>query len=230
MKRLIFALLAGSLLLLAGCNNKDAVTYSGLEAGTLASGIFTSDGGTKMTVVGNDGQFDVSTTRRVLIQYKTHPVTDASHIDIDLLGLLDAGILHPDEVASMPDEPDGTPIQVSDAWFGGEYLNTLLSFAGDDASQHAIDATFLADENGITLRLHHDGSKDNASSSKVNSAFISVPIQDLLEAYEAYARSLGLKQANYPMTLTLQWTERTLEGGPLTLYERKGSYAPRTSN
>jgi len=229
MRKLIVTLI-GALLLLSGCNRKDAVTYTGMEAGTLASGIFRSDSGTKMSVVGNEGNFDISSSRRVLIQYKTHPVTDTEHIDIDLLGLLEAGILLPDRAESLPDEPDGSPVQISDAWFGGEYLNILLTFAGVDASLHTLEASFLAGQDGVTVRLHHDGSKDTGQENKVVSAFLSVPIQDLRDAYEAYAHSIGQKQASYPMPVVLQWTERTLEGGPLNLYERKGSYTPPAAN
>ena len=32
------------------------------------------------------------------------------------------------------------------------------------------------------------------------------------------------------MPVILQWSARTLEGGPLSLYEKKGSYTPPTSN
>ena len=92
MRKLIPVLLA-ALVFFAGCHKQDSYTYSGIEAGTLSAGIFTSDNGTQMAIVGNEGKYDVSSTRRVLISYETEPVTDPSRISINLLGLLDAGIL-----------------------------------------------------------------------------------------------------------------------------------------
>jgi hypothetical protein len=229
MKRLIPLLLAGTLLFPA-CNKQDYVIYSGMEAGTMDAGVFTSDNNKTMNVVGNEGNYDIRTSRRVLISYETHQVTDPNHVDIDLLGLLDAAILLPDPVESLPDEPDGSPIQVTDAWFSMAYLNILISFPGTDASKHSITSSFLTGEDGVVVRLHHDASTDTAAGDKAITAFLSVPIADLRLSYEAYAVSIGLKQAEYPMPVILQWSARTLEGGPLSIYERKGSYTPPTSN
>ena len=229
MKKLIFTLLL-PLLLLSGCNKQDSVTYTGLEAGTMDSGVFTSDSETKMNVVGNEGNYDVRSARRVLIQFQTHPVTDSDRIDIDLLGLLDAAIVLPDKVDVLPDDPDGSPVQVSDAWFSTQYLNILISFPGTDASKHAITSSFTVSERGVFVRLHHDAATDTASGDKVISAFLSVPLYDLQQSYEAFARSQGKKIGDYPMPVILQWTARTLENGPLSIYERKGSYMVPVSN
>jgi hypothetical protein len=230
MKRLTTFLLLAGLLLLTACNKQDYVIYSGMEAGTMDAGVFTSDSNKKMNVVGNEGNYDVRTSRRVLISYETHQVTDPDRIDIDLLGLLDAAILLPDPVESLPDEPDGSPIQVTDAWFSMAYLNILISFPGTDASKHSITSSFLTGENGVVVRLHHDASTDTAAGDKAITAFLSVPIGDLRLSYDDYARSQGKKQGDYPMPVILQWSARTLEGGPLSIYERKGSYTPPTSN
>ena len=230
MKRLIPHILLSFLLLLSACNRKENVIYSGMEAGTMDAGVFTSDSNTKMTVVGNEGKYDVRSSRRVLISFETHPITDSDHIDIDLLGLLDAAITHPDLVESLPQDPDGLPIQVTDAWFSADYLNILLSFPGEDASRHTLTLAFTASLKGVTLRLHHTGPADVTDTGKVISAFLSVPVTDLRQEYEALAISQGMKQANYPMPVLLQWTARTLEGGPLTIYEKKGSYSPPATN
>ena len=61
-------------------------------------------------------------------------------------------------------------------------------------------------------------------------AFLSIPMDEPVLSYEQFALSLGKKQADYPAAVLLQWTAPTLEGGPLTLYERKGSYTPPVSN
>ena len=230
MKRLIPYLLLAGLFLVPSCNKQDSVTYSGMEAGTMDSGVFTSDSSTKMTVVGNEGNFDVRSARRVLISFVTHPVTDPAHIDIDLTGLMDAAIVLPDPVESLPEDPDGSPLQVTDAWFSVQYLNILVSFPGVDASKHALTSSFTTGEDGVTVRLHHDASTDTASGDKVISAFLSVPIHDLQQSYEAHALSIGLKQAVYPMPVTLQWSARVTENGPLAIYERKGSYNPPVSD
>ena len=224
MKRLLLFVLT-PLLLLAGCNKQDAITYSGLEAGTIGSGIFLSDYGTRMTVVGNAENYDVTSTRRVLISYETHPVTDPKHIDIDIFGLLDAGILPAESVETLPEAPDGDPLQVTDAWFSAEYLNILVSFAGEDPAKHAFTARYTADEKGIVVRLSHDGSQESAAGNKTLSLFLSVPVSEPALAYEQSALAVGIKKP-YPAPVTLQWTARTLEGGPLAVYDRKGSYSP----
>ena len=167
MKRLIRYILPVALLLLSACNKQDSVTYSGMEAGTMDSGVFTSDSSTKMTVVGNEGNYDVRSARRVLISFVTHPVTDPTHIDIDLTGLMDAAIVLPDPVESLPDDPDGSPVQVTDAWFSTSYLNILVSFPGVDAAKHTLSSTFTTGEDGVIVRLHHDASTDTASGDKV---------------------------------------------------------------
>ena len=227
MKRMILSLLLPALLL-AGCNKQNAVTYSGIEAGTLDSGVFTSDNGTRMTVVGNDQKFDVTTSRRVLISYETHPVTDTDHIDIDILALLEAGILPADRVSAIPGDPDGSPIQVSDAWFSADYLNVLIAFEGEDPAKHTFTADYAADDKGIVFRLHHDASQE-PSSSKALSVFLSIPVYEPVLVYEQCAMAVGLK-APYPAPVTLQWTALTLDGGPQSVYERQGSYTPPAAN
>ena len=223
MKRLILALSA--LVLAAGCNKQDSYTYSGIEAGTLGGGVFTSDNGTKMTVVGNEGKYDVTSTRRVLISYQTQPFTDPAHISIDLLGLLDAGILQPEHARSLPADPTGFPLQVSDAWFSSEYLNILATFEGKDPEKHTFSAAYTADEKGLTLRIGHDGSQDETTGNSPMSVFLCVPMYEPALSYDQYAQSTALKPT-YPIPVLLQWTSRTLDGGPLTLLERKGSYLP----
>ena len=227
MKRLILPILLPILLfLLPACSDGNYVIYTGMEAGMMDSGVFTSDENTKLNVVGNEGNYDVRSPRRVLISYETHQITDPNQIDIDLKGLVDAAIVLPDPVETIPEDPDGAAIQVTDAWFGGGYLNILISFPGTDASKHAITSSFNTGEDGVTVRLHHDASTDTATGNKAISAFLSIPVYDLQASYEAYARSIGQQKAIYPMPVILQWSARTMEGGPMSVYERKGSWSP----
>ena len=227
MKRLILPRLLPILLfLLPACSDGNYVIYTGMEAGMMDSGVFTSDENTKLNVVGNEGNYDVRSPRRVLISYETHQITDPNQIDIDLKGLVDAAIVLPDPVETIPEDPDGAAIQVTDAWFGGGYLNILISFPGADASKHAITSSFNTGEDGVTVRLHHDASTDTATGNKAISAFLSIPVYDLQASYEAYARSIGQQKAIYPMPVILQWSARTMEGGPMSVYERKGSWSP----
>ena len=228
MKKLIFVLLP-ALVLLGGCNKRDSYTYSGIEAGTLGGGVFTTDNGTEMAVVGNEEKYDVTTTRRVLVSYETHPITDPAHIDIDLKGLLDAGILRPVHVRSLPTDPSGSPLQVNDAWFSDEYLNILATFDGKEPDKHTFTASYTADEKSIFIRLDHDGSQDATAGNTPLSIFLCIPMDEPVLSYEQYAQSLGKKPA-YPAPVILQWSARTLEGGPLTLFERKGSYLPAQVN
>ena len=224
MKRLILAL-CSVLVLAAGCNKQDSYTYSGIEAGTLGGGVFTSDNGTKMTVVGNEGKFDVSSTRRVLISYETHPITADGHIDIDLLNLLDAGILRPEHARSLPADPTGSPLVISDAWFSSEYLNILATFEGKDPEKHTFSASYTADEKGLTLRISHDGTQDEAAGAKPLSIFLCVPMYEPVLSFDQSFQAAGQKPLR-PVPLLLQWTSYTMDGGPLTLLEKKGSYLP----
>ena len=228
MKKLILALLP-VLALLGGCNKQDSYLYSGIEAGTLGGGVFTSDNGTKMTVVGNEEKFDITSTRRVLISYQTHPITDPVHIDIDVHGLLDAGILEPEHARSLPEDPSGSPCQVTDAWFSNEYLNLLVGFTGKEPDKHTFSSAYTVDENSITSRLSHDGSQDTAAGNETMTVFLCIPMYEPALSFDQYAQSTGQKPAR-PIPVLLQWTARTLEGGPLALQERKGKYQPPVSN
>ena len=228
MRKLILLLLP-VLALVAGCHKQDSYTYSGIEAGTISGGVFTSDGGTQMAVVGNAEKYDVSSTRRVLISYETEPVTDPGHISINLLGLLDAGILQPVHARSLPTDPTGFPLQVSDAWFSEKYLNILATFDGKEPDKHTFSAAYTVDENSITSRLSHDGSQDTAAGNETMTVFLCIPMYEPALSFDQYAQSTGQKPAR-PIPVLLQWTARTLEGGPLALQERKGKYQPPVSN
>ena len=229
MKRLILALCSVLLLLAAGCNTQDSYTYSGIEAGTLGGGVFTSDNGTKMTVVGNEGKFDVSSTRRVLISYETHPIVADGRIDIDLLGLLDAGILQPEHARSLPEGPGGSPLEISDAWFSGEYLNILATFEGKNPEKHTFSAAYTAGEKGLALRIGHDGSQDEAAGAKPLSIFLCVPMYEPVLSLDQASQAAGQKPIR-PVPVSLQWTSYTIDGGPLTLLEKKGSYLPPSAD
>ena len=229
MRKLIITIFA--LLVLAGCSKKDSVTYKGIEAGTISSGIFTTDNGVGMTVVGNDGKFDVNTTRRALVSYETHPVTDASHIDIDIRGLWDAISVPVTAVSPSSKDAVDAPIQIADAWFNAGYLNLLASYKGKSATHHRIYAEYTANANDITIRLYNDDSLDTtASPNDVQDIFACVKMDDVIIGYEHFCQSLG-KQPVYPVSVILQWTWYALdESGPVMLHERKGTYAPPASN
>ena len=225
MKKLILILLP-ALVLWTGCHKQDSYTYSGIEAGTIASGTFTSDFGTQMTIVGNEGKYDVSSSRRVLIDYETQPVTDPGRVSIDLRGLLDASILQPVHVQSLPGDPTGFPLEVSGAWFSGRYLNILATYGGKEADKHSFTATYTIDQKGLTIRIDHDGSQDTDAGNGTMTVFLCIPMFDP-ELSDRYAQS-SLKPI-YPAPVILQWTSRTLDGGSLTLQERKGSYQTQVS-
>ena len=222
MKKLLFALLLG--LILPGCASKDPVTYTGFEAGTVSGGVFTTDNDVRMTIVGNQGKFDVSSARRVLISYETQALAGSDAMDIDVLGLWDA-IIVPSEAADAVQEgtPD-TPIQVTDAWFNAGYLNILASFKGTAPEKHPLTAACTAALEGITLRLYHDGTDD--PSDQMMDIFASIPLQDAVTAYEHQFQAVG-KKAVYPVPVLFQWTWYALnESGPVRQYEKKGNYAP----
>ena len=223
MRKLIPVLLS-VLFLMVSCNKQDSFIYSGIEAGTITSGVFTSDNGTRMTVVGNEGKFDVSTSRRVLISYETRPITDPTQISIDLLGLLDASILQPSHEEILPVDPSGSPLDVTDAWFSREYLNILATFEGKDADKHTFTADYTASEKGLSFRLYHDGTQDSAAGDSHLNVFLCIPMDEPVQSYAPYAQDAGTIQ------ILLQWTTRTSDGSSLTLHEKKGSYQPSADN
>ena len=230
MKKLIaiISALAAVFLLLAGCTDKDSVRYSGREAGNIQSGIFITDNSVVMNVVGNDGKFDVTTGRRVLVDYTTHSVSDTKHIDIDINGLWDARIVPIISMSALSKDIVDSPIRISDAWFNAGYLNILASIEAKDLSKHMIMAAYDVSENGITFRLYHDGSLERTDT--VQDIFACVPMNEITISYEHYCESVGKKVVS-PIPVLLQWTWYALdEKGPLMLYERKGSYNPSASN
>ena len=173
--------------------------------------------------LGNEEKFDITSTRRVLISYQTHPITDPVHIDIDVHGLLDAGILEPEHARSLPEDPSGSPCQVTDAWFSETYLNILVNFTGKEADKHTFSVAYTVDEENLTFRLGHDGSQDTEAGNGTMTVFLCIPMYEPALSFDQYAQSTGQKPER-PIPVQLQWTARTLEGGPLTLQERKGSY------
>ena len=233
MKKLIVTIwaFAAVFLLLAGCTKKDSVTYSGLEAGTIRSGIFTTDNGVKMNVVGNDGKFDVTSDRRVLVDYTTHAGMDAKRIDIDVNGLWDAIDVPVTFMQTFPKNAVDTPVRISDAWFNAGYLNILASIEAKDISKHVLLAACIASADGITLRLFHDGSAEpSVDSGNVQDIFLCVPMDSVTDAYEHSCQDIG-KTPVFPVSVLMQWTWYALdEKGPVMLYERKGAYKPAASN
>ena len=226
MKKLFFLLIA-CLLTLAGCNKQETPVFSGVEAGTIDSGIFTSDSGTKMYVTGNELKYDINRSRRVVIEYETLSVSDPDHIEIDLQGLMEAIIREPSSVGEMADQPEGSPVQITDAWFSGGYLNLLFSCEGKEYDKHQFSTTYLVNKDKIVIRLLHESS-ENVNNSIIN-AFLSIPMQEPELSFYQFALSLGKKDGIFPAPVLLQWTALTIEGGPLALYEMEGSYNPPAS-
>ena len=214
---------------LAGCNKSHSAIYTGTECGFIDNGVFTSDYQVKMTVVGNERKYDVTAPRRVLISYETQPATaDASGYDIDLLGLMDAVIREPSSAEALDNQPAGAPVQVSNAWFSGGYLNLLVTVEGkaDKAGDHQFSARYTADENGLVIRfLHESGETASLTADERISMFLSIPLSEAVLSWEHACLAVG-KKAAYPVSVTLQWTDYVLEGGPLNLYEKQGSYTP----
>ncbi len=227
MKKILLPILAG-LLAIAGCNKQEPPVFSGFEAGTMAGGVFSSDSGTKMYVTVNEQNLDVTSARRVIIQYETLSVSNSDHIEINLQGLKDAVIREPAPVDALSDQPEGSPIEVTDAWFSGGFLNLLVSSQGKDSDKHRCSASYLVDKDKIVIRLLHQNAED-VTDSMIN-AFLSIPMDEPALSYDQYAQSIGKKGGVYPAPVLFQWTARTLEGGPLTLYEREGAYMPPSAN
>lgn len=221
MKRTVYLLLfLGILAVAAGCNRQESVFYSGVESGWLNSGLFKSDSGVPMTVVGNEGNLDVTTARRVLLQYQTHSLMSSGKVDIDVLGIWDAGIIDPEPAVTLPDTPSGSPLQVTDAWFSANYLNILASYPCENPSGHSTSVSYSVDTRAITIQLRHEGS----TGSKSNDVFLSIPMEASVNAYRERQGAL----ANFPVDVLLQWSWYESKDGPLKLYGRTGSYKPES--
>ena len=218
-------LLLAVLALLSGCNKADTVSYAGVEAGLLGSGQFTSDNGVTMTVDGNEGAFDILTTRRVLLSYQTHPVESAARITIDLRALWEAEIVQPAAIPAMPEEVDDTPLGVTGAWFSGGYMNLLTEFKAVDPARCTFSIDFTVNANGPVLRLRLDGSEDAEGTPEKQASFVCVPMGVIVQAFDQYCLSLGRAVVS-PVPVRLQWTGYASEGGTAVLLEKEGSYTP----
>jgi len=224
MKRLILSILIPAILL-CSCRKQEDAIFSGTEAGNIQAGIFITDDGIKMTVVGNDNGFDINSARRVLIAYETRSVLEAGNTNIDLHRLWDAQIVTPVLSDGNPEDTADTPVQITDAWFSANYLNIVAAFPASDPALHSFTAAYSADAAGSSIRLYHDGTEDTASDAATQTAFISIPMESVRAAYEQAASGQGRTVA-YPMPVLLQWTWYRQEGGQPTLLEREGSYTP----
>ena len=233
MKKLINTIwaFAAVFLVLAGCTKKDTVTYSGLEAGNIGAGIFTTDNGVEMRIVGNDGKYDVNTERRVFVDYTTRPGMNAKPIDIDINVLWDAMMVPLCTPELLPKETSDDPIRISSAWFNAGYLNILASVEGKSAADHLVMAAYTVTAEGITFRLYHDSKLDRpAVFFATRDIFACVPMDDVTVAYEHCCQAVGKKPLS-SIPVLLQWTWYALdEKGPVMLYEKRVSYNSSASN
>ena len=228
MKRLISIIWASAavFLMLAGCS-KDSVTYSGHEAGNILSGVFTTDNGVEMNIVGNDGKYDITTERRVYVDYTTRPGMDAKHIDIDVNRVRDALMASLIPSGLLPEETDDAPIQISKAWFDAGYLNLLTSFVGKDLSKHMFSAAYSVTAEGITFRLYHDARNEPSASGTAWDVFVCVPMDDIAVTYKHCCEAVGKKPLSQ-IPFILQWTGNLT--GKKALYDIEVTYKPSASN
>ena len=217
MKRMVFLTVLS--LLLAGCSKQQPTQFSGIEAGLLKAGVFTTDNGTTMHIDGNEGGYDLLTARRVLVSYQTHPIADPSDVTIDLLGLWDAVMPEPVPEEGVEQEPDA-PVHITEDWFNAGYLNILATHAGDPV----FTASYFVNGGGITLRLRRDGMPGEDSVS----TFLSIPMTDAVVAYDRFRTSMGREdlEGEIPVTLVWSWYRQTTDGPSqeVILYEKKGSF------
>jgi len=218
-------LLVAVLTLAVGCSKSEPAYYSGTETGFLKSGVFTTDNGRALTVDGNGTGFDIQTPRRVMATYETHLIDGSSDVTIDLLDLWDAVIPEPVPESDVPGETPDTPAQVSDAWFSAGYLNIFTGFFGEDAGLHGFTASYAFETRGIVIRLRHDGNGDTDTRETTQTAFVSLPMMGVVQAFDIYRKGLGLDLlSNIPVKL--QWTWYKPDGDQLSaqtmLYEKEG--------
>ena len=223
MRKPMIILMAFLAAVFAGCNKQDSTYFSGIETGYLSAGRFTTDNGATMKIDGNEGNFDILSPRRVMLSYETHPVVSPYDVTIDLRGLWDALIIEPVPASDIPEDAADAPVQVSDAWFSGGYLNILAGFAGTDPALHTFSIALTVNANDAILRLRHDGGEE--TSTEWQDVFLSIPMADVVQAFDQLGASLGLKPATQVPVL-LQWTWYEHEGGPAVLLEKEGSFTP----
>ena len=218
-------LLLTLLLLAAGCRKEGFVPYSGQEMAQVLSGTLTTDEGVKLVVDGNSGNYDVNTSRRVLVRYQTTSLgTDGSYT-IDLQELWETTVANPfpasDPVGVVTDDP----VRIDEAWFSGGYLNLRVAFPAVDPALHDFPMSYAIDGKKAVLRLYHDARENVPSNAELKQAFLCFPLKDVTSAYPA--PSDGSKTWVIPVLLQWRWYDREEDTQTVILYEKEGSY--RTS-
>lgn len=223
MRKPLIILMAVLSALFAGCNKQDSTTFGGTETGFLSAGRFTSDNGVTMKVDGNEGNFDILSSRRVMLSYETHPVVSPYDVTIDLRGLWDAVIVEPVPFDDIPEDAADAPVQVTDAWFSGGYLNILAGVPYTDPALHTFSLAYAVNANNAILRLRHGSTEE--STTGWQEVFISIPMADIVLAFDQFGASLGLKPATQ-IPVLFQWTWYEKIDGPAVLLEKEGSFTP----
>ena len=219
MRKVLSAILTLSLLL-TGCRKDDFVAYSGMEMGQVQNGTILTDEGLTLIVGGNPGNYDVRTGRRVLIRYQTTAIGDDGSYTVDLQELWETAVSDPvpasDPIGLVSDDP----VQITEAWFSGGYLNLMVAYAYTDPALHAFPLSFENDGKRAVLHLYHDARETVPSGTELKQACLCFP----MEAIAATFPSDKSKTTVIPVLLQWRWYEDNDPSRQTVLFGKEGSY------
>ena len=216
-------------LLLAGCRKEGFVPYTGLEAGQICDGVITTDGGVRLVIDSNPGNYNITTGRRVLASYKATAAEGDKSYRIDLEELRETSVVEP--VPSS--EPRGVlsddPVRIDEAWFSGGYLNVGIAYNGTDPAHHRFPATYEIAEGKVVFRIWHDAWENFPARDPLQRAFLCYPLDSLTKEYMDLNPGAG-KKKNPAIPVLLQWRWYAQEGettqDEIILYEKEGTFLP----
>ena len=221
MRRVLLSILTLSLLLL-GCRKDGFIPYTGQEMGQIQNGAILTDDGVRLVIGGNPENYDIRTDRRVLVLYQTTAIGTDGSFTIDLKELRETTITDPVPASEPVGLVSDDPVQISNAWFSGGYLNLAVAYSGTDPALHAFPMTFENDGKRTILRLYHDSRETVPPDTEQKQACLCFPMEAVAAAFPAPSEKS--ETAVIPILLQWRWYEDNNPSSQTVLYEKEGSY------
>ena len=209
-------------LLLSGCRKDGFVPYSGQEMGLIQNGSILTDEGVRLIIDGNPENYDILTSRRVLVSYKTTSIGSDRTYTIDLQELMETTVSDPIPVSEPLGLVSDDPVRISEAWFSGGYLNLTVAYAGIDPALHTFPLRFDIDGKRAVLRLYHDARESVPSDTEPKQACLCFPMEAVAAAFPAPADKS--KTTVIPVLLQWRWYEDDDPSRQTVLYVKEGTY------
>lgn len=240
MKRFI-VLMAFAVLCLASCKDKQESYYlfQGGEMGTLANGIFTTDGGVKMSIIEAPDGADIVTRRRVMLFFTLE--TDGQQMlvyEIKVSQIVEPDILVPTASDEDDPSPTGDPMNILASWFGGGYINLYTYYFVDSSkeTEQAFSSSYKIKGEIATINVSRDGQGEGyfVEAPVERHSYICIPMQPVWAAYiEKNGGEIITDEAgSRTMDVSLNWLWYKSSGtdylNETIAMNAKGTYYPDT--